>query len=128
LRGQRRPEFQAIALLMHRKLTEGCGLLILYLAVNAWALTLHVRGERNVLQQRQRHMRNRRDVVVTNHTLLAIEIVDSHPILPERDAVILDEAHEFMDRTTQAVTEELTRRKSSKSCCHGAKISAWQSI
>ena len=48
------------------------------------------------------------DVVVTNHTLLAIEIVDSHPILPERDAVILDEAHEFMDRTTQAVTEELT--------------------
>ncbi|MCF8534618.1 MAG: ATP-dependent DNA helicase, partial [Candidatus Nanopelagicaceae bacterium] len=48
------------------------------------------------------------DVVITNHTLLAIEIVDSHPILPERDAVILDEAHEFMDRTTQAVTEELT--------------------
>ena len=48
------------------------------------------------------------DIVITNHTLLAIEIVDSHPILPERDAVILDEAHEFMDRTTQAVTEELT--------------------
>jgi ATP-dependent DNA helicase DinG len=48
------------------------------------------------------------DVVVTNHTLLAIEIVDSHPILPERDAIVLDEAHEFMDRTTQAVTEELT--------------------
>ena len=48
------------------------------------------------------------DIVVTNHTLLAIEIVDSHPILPERDAIILDEAHEFMDRTTQAVTEELT--------------------
>jgi ATP-dependent DNA helicase DinG len=48
------------------------------------------------------------DVVVTNHTLLAIEIVDSHPILPDRDAVVLDEAHEFMDRATQAVTEELT--------------------
>jgi ATP-dependent DNA helicase DinG len=48
------------------------------------------------------------DIVITNHTLLAIETVDSHPILPERDAVILDEAHEFMDRTTQAVTEELT--------------------
>ena len=51
------------------------------------------------------------DVVVTNHTLLAIEIVDSHPILPERDAIILDEAHEFMDRTTQAVTEELTANR-----------------
>lgn len=48
------------------------------------------------------------DVVVTNHTLLAIEIADSHPILPERDAIILDEAHEFMDRTTQAITEELS--------------------
>lgn len=48
------------------------------------------------------------DVVVTNHTLLAIEIVDSHPILPDRDVVVLDEAHEFMDRATQAVTEELT--------------------
>jgi ATP-dependent DNA helicase DinG len=48
------------------------------------------------------------DVVVTNHTLLAIEVVDSHPILPERDIVILDEAHEFADRTTAAVTEELS--------------------
>jgi ATP-dependent DNA helicase DinG len=48
------------------------------------------------------------DIVVTNHTLLAIEIVDKHPILPDRDAIILDEGHEFADRTTQAVTEELT--------------------
>ena len=40
------------------------------------------------------------DVVVTNHTLLAIEIMDLHPILPERDCIILDEAHEFMDRAT----------------------------
>ena len=54
------------------------------------------------------------DIVVTNHTLLAIEIVDSHPILPERDAIILDEAHEFMDRTTQAVTEELTAARVSR--------------
>ena len=54
------------------------------------------------------------DIVVTNHTLLAIEIVDSHPILPERDAIVLDEAHEFMDRTTQAVTEELTAGRISR--------------
>jgi ATP-dependent DNA helicase DinG len=51
------------------------------------------------------------DVVITNHTLLAIEIVENHPILPERDLVILDEAHEFLDRTTQAVTEELTAHR-----------------
>ena len=51
------------------------------------------------------------DIVVTNHTLLAIEIVDSHPILPDRDCIILDEAHEFMDRATQAVTDELTSNR-----------------
>ena len=63
------------------------------------------------------------DVVVTNHTLLAIEIVDSHPILPERDAVILDEAHEFMDRTTQAVTEELTAARVERAAKMAAKHS-----
>ena len=61
------------------------------------------------------------DVVVTNHTLLAIEIVDSHPILPERDAIILDEAHEFMDRTTQAVTEELTAARVERAAKMAAK-------
>ena len=54
------------------------------------------------------------DIVVTNHTLLAIEVVDSHPILPDRDVVILDEAHDFVDRTTQAVTEELTAARVSR--------------
>jgi ATP-dependent DNA helicase DinG len=48
------------------------------------------------------------DIVVTNHALLAIEVVDNHPILPDRDAIILDEGHEFIDRTTQAVAEEIT--------------------
>jgi len=61
------------------------------------------------------------DVVVTNHTLLAIEIVESHPILPERDAVILDEAHEFMDRTTQAVTEEMTGPRVSRAAAMARK-------
>ena len=63
------------------------------------------------------------DIVVTNHTLLAIEIVDSHPILPERDAVILDEAHEFMDRTTQAVTEELTGPRVQRAAAMARKFS-----
>ncbi len=61
------------------------------------------------------------DIVVTNHTLLAIEIVDSHPILPERDAIVLDEAHEFMDRTTQAVTEELTSGRVSRAAAMARK-------
>ena len=61
------------------------------------------------------------DIVVTNHTLLAIEIVDSHPILPERDAIVLDEAHEFSDRTTGAVTEELTAPRVSRAAVMARK-------
>ncbi|MFY8211994.1 MAG: ATP-dependent DNA helicase [Candidatus Nanopelagicus sp.] len=61
------------------------------------------------------------DIVVTNHTLLAIEIVDSHPILPERDAIVLDEAHEFSDRTIGAVTEELTAPRVSRAAVMARK-------
>ncbi len=62
------------------------------------------------------------DVVITNHTLLAIEIVDLHPILPDRDAIVLDEAHEFMDRTTQAVTEELTSARVQRAAAMARKF------
>ena len=61
------------------------------------------------------------DIVVTNHTLLALEIVESHPILPERDLIVLDEAHEFMDRTTQAVTEELTTTRVARAAAMARK-------
>ena len=61
------------------------------------------------------------DIVVSNHTLLALEVVESHPILPERDIVILVEAHEFMDRTTQAVTEELTAPRVSRAAAMARK-------
>ena len=64
------------------------------------------------------------DIVVSNHTLLALEVVESHPILPERDLVILDEAHEFMDRTTQAVTEELTGPRVSRAAAMARKYKA----
>ncbi len=64
------------------------------------------------------------DIVVSNHTLLALEVVESHPILPERDIVILDEAHEFMDRTTQAVTEELTAPRVSRAAAMARKYKA----
>lgn len=43
------------------------------------------------------------DIVVTNHALLAIDILENLPILPEHDSVIIDEAHELVDRTTNAL-------------------------
>ena len=64
------------------------------------------------------------DIVVTNHTLLALEVVESHPILPERDVIVLDEAHEFMDRTTQAVTEELTATRVARATAMARKYKA----
>jgi ATP-dependent DNA helicase DinG len=50
------------------------------------------------------------DVVVTNHALLAIAAMDSDvQVLPEHDAVIVDEGHELVNRVTSAATGELTK-------------------
>lgn len=48
------------------------------------------------------------DIVVTNHALLAIDALEGIPVLPEHDAVVIDEAHELVDRATGAVTRELS--------------------
>ncbi|MET1133793.1 MAG: ATP-dependent DNA helicase, partial [Aeromicrobium sp.] len=46
-------------------------------------------------------------VVVTNHAMLAIDAIEGIPMLPEFDAVVVDEAHELAARVTQASTAEL---------------------
>ena len=48
------------------------------------------------------------DVVVTNHALLAIDALESRHILPEHDAVVIDEAHELVARVTGVATDDLT--------------------
>lgn len=48
------------------------------------------------------------DVVVTNHALLAIDALEGRPVLPEHEVVIVDEAHELVDRVTGVATAELT--------------------
>ncbi len=50
----------------------------------------------------------RADIVVTNHALLAIDAMGEAQVLPEHDVVIVDEAHELVDRVTGAATAELT--------------------
>lgn len=47
------------------------------------------------------------DVVVTNHALLALKVFTDVQVLPERDAVIVDEAHELVAAVTAALTREL---------------------
>jgi ATP-dependent DNA helicase DinG len=48
------------------------------------------------------------DIVVTNHALLAIDATSEMDVLPEHDAVIIDEAHDLVDRVTSATTGELS--------------------
>ena len=49
------------------------------------------------------------DVVVANHTLLALDVFTGVSVLPERDAVVLDEAHEFVSSVTEALSHELAQ-------------------
>ena len=47
-------------------------------------------------------------LVVTNHSLLAIDAIEGVPMIPEYDVVVIDEAHELTARVTQAATDELS--------------------
>ena len=48
------------------------------------------------------------DVVVANHALLALDAFTGVQVLPEHDAVVLDEAHEFVASATEALSHELS--------------------
>ena len=48
------------------------------------------------------------DIVVTNHALLAIDAIAEATVLPEHDLLVVDEAHELVDRVTGVATGELT--------------------
>ncbi|SPM35658.1 Rad3-related DNA helicase, partial [Mycobacterium rhizamassiliense] len=48
------------------------------------------------------------DVVVTNHALLAIDAVSESSVLPEHALLVVDEAHELVDRVTSVATAELS--------------------
>jgi ATP-dependent DNA helicase DinG len=48
------------------------------------------------------------DIVVTNHALLAIDAVADSAVLPEHRLLVVDEAHDLVDRVTAVATGELT--------------------
>ena len=50
------------------------------------------------------------DIVITNHALLVLDVIEGLPILPEHDTVVVDEAHELVDRTTNALAGSLDVR------------------
>jgi ATP-dependent DNA helicase DinG len=58
--------------------------------------------------ERARAKAGRADVVVTNHALLAIDAVADSAVLPEHQLLVVDEAHDLVDRVTGVATGELT--------------------
>ncbi len=58
--------------------------------------------------ERARGEAGRADIVVTNHALLAIDAVSDSAVLPEHALLVVDEAHELVDRVTSVATAELT--------------------
>ncbi len=58
--------------------------------------------------ERAREIAGRADIVVTNHALLAIDALEDGIVLPEHDVVVIDEAHDLVDRVTSIATAELS--------------------
>jgi ATP-dependent DNA helicase DinG len=57
--------------------------------------------------ERAKEKAQRSHLIVTNHSLLAIDAIEGVPMIPDYDVVVIDEAHELTARVTQAATDEL---------------------
>lgn len=58
--------------------------------------------------ERAREAAGEADIVVTNHALLAIDAMEDYIVLPEHDIVVIDEAHDLVDRVTSVAAGELS--------------------
>ncbi|MFI5779148.1 ATP-dependent DNA helicase [Nocardia sp. NPDC051570] len=72
--------------------------------------------------ERARAESGQADVVVTNHALLAIDAISGVQVLPEHDVVVIDEAHELVDRVTGVATAELSTAAISAAAKRCAKL------
>ena len=72
--------------------------------------------------ERARAESGQSDVVVTNHALLAIDAISGVQVLPEHDVVVIDEAHELVDRVTGVATAELSTGAISAAAKRCAKL------
>lgn len=64
------------------------------------------------------------DIVVTNHAMLAVDVLGEIPVLPEHDVVVVDEAHELIDRVTGAATLELSAASVGRAAARGRRWAA----
>ena len=73
---------------------------------SAWAPP-SARSAQECFAELAREKAQRSHLIITNHSLLAIDAIEGVPMIPEYDAVVIDEAHELTSRVTQAATDEL---------------------
>ena len=62
------------------------------------------------------------DVVVTNHSLLAVDMLADRHIVPPHKLLIIDEAHELADRVSSAAQAELTPDAIERSARRSGKL------
>src|SRR5215475_4652638 len=62
------------------------------------------------------------DVVVTNHALLAIDALEDFIVLPDHDVVVIDEAHDLVNRVTTAASRELSAPAAEAAVRRTAKV------
>ena len=58
--------------------------------------------------EKAREVAAKAQIVVTNHALMAIDATSDIDVLPGHDLVIVDEAHDLVDRVTSAIAGELS--------------------
>jgi len=63
------------------------------------------------------------DVIVTNHSFMAIDALEGRALLPGHDLLVIDEAHELGDRVTSTVTDELTAAMVSAAARRAGRLS-----
>ena len=67
------------------------------------------------------------DVVVTNHALLAIDALEDFIVLPDHDVVVIDEAHDLVNRVTAAASRELSAPGAEAAVRRTAKVLSGES-
>ncbi len=72
--------------------------------------------------ERAREVAGQVDIVVTNHALLAIDALEEFPVLPEHDVVIIDEAHDLVNRVTSAAAAELSAVAAESAARRSARV------
>src|SRR4051812_37835806 len=62
------------------------------------------------------------DVIVTNHSFMAIDSFEGRQMLPEHDVLVVDEAHELVDRVTATITDEVSSGMVTNAARKAAKL------